>query len=132
MKQKGGAGVEDGFGSDGGGLEEFIMRMNRFIVLGLIAVAAATIPQPTDQWSRLLVPGDVAGRIAPAWRERSPVAITNSLGKTIGYSCYVSGTFVVWARRGRRVEQLDAPWVRPRRPPSAPLTIRSTTRVETT
>jgi hypothetical protein len=65
-------------------------------LLGLIAVAAATIhSQPANgavYWST----------VAPdctSLAGESPVAITNPAGKTIGYSCYVSGTFV-WLAAG--------------------------------
>ena len=72
------------------------MRMKSLHLLGLIAVAAATIhSQPTNgavYWST------VAPNCSSLAGE-SPVAITNSLGKTIGYSCYVSGTFV-WLAAG--------------------------------
>ena len=72
------------------------MRMKSLRLLGLIALAAATLDsQPTNgavYWST----------VAPnctSLAGESPVAITNSSGKTIGYSCYVSGTFV-WLAAG--------------------------------
>ena len=42
--------------------------------------------------------GPLRSRTAQAWNE-SPVAITDTSGKTIGYSCYVGGTFV-WLAAG--------------------------------
>ena len=72
------------------------MRMKSLYLMGLIAVAAATIhSQPTNgavYWST----------VAPdctSLAGESPVAIANSSGKTVGYSCYVSGTFV-WLAAG--------------------------------
>ena len=72
------------------------MRMKSFHLLGLIAVAAATIhSQPTNgavYWSTVAPDcSSLAGE--------SPVAIGNSSGKTVGYACYVSGTFV-WLAAG--------------------------------
>jgi hypothetical protein len=72
------------------------MRMKSFHLLGLIALAAATIhSQPTNgavYWSTVAPDcSSLAGE--------SPVAIANSSGKTIGYACYVSGTFV-WLAAG--------------------------------
>jgi hypothetical protein len=72
------------------------MPIKSLHLLGLIAVAAATIhSQPTNgavYWST----------VAPdctSLAGESPVAITSSPGTTIGYSCYVSGTFV-WLAAG--------------------------------
>ena len=72
------------------------MRMKSLHLLGLMVLAAATLhSQPTNgpvYWST----------VAPnctSLAGESPVAITNSSGKTIGYSCYVSGTFV-WLAAG--------------------------------
>ena len=72
------------------------MRMKSLHLLGLMAVAAATLDgQPVNgpvYWST----------VAPdctSLAGESPVAIANSTGKTIGYSCYVSGTFV-WLAAG--------------------------------
>ena len=72
------------------------MRMKSFHLLGLIALAAATLQsQPINgpvYWSAVAPDcSSLAGE--------SPVAITNSSGKTVGYSCYVSGTFV-WLAAG--------------------------------
>ena len=72
------------------------MRMKSLHLLGLIAVAAATIhSQPVNgpvYWSTVAPDcSSLAGE--------SPVAIANSSGKTVGYSCYVSGTFV-WLAAG--------------------------------
>jgi hypothetical protein len=72
------------------------MRMKSFHLLGLIALAAATLQsQPINgpvYWSAVAPDcSSLAGE--------SPVAITNSSGQTIGYSCYVSGTFV-WLAAG--------------------------------
>jgi len=70
--------------------------MKSLYLLGLIAVAAATLhSQPVTgpvYWST--VPPDCSSLAG-----ESPVAITNSSGKTLGYSCYVSGTFV-WLAAG--------------------------------
>ncbi|MGA2770867.1 MAG: hypothetical protein ABSG26_08630 [Bryobacteraceae bacterium] len=72
------------------------MRMKSFHLLGLIALAAATLhSQPANgavYWST--VPPDCTSLAG-----ESPVAIANSSGKTVGYSCYVSGTFV-WLAAG--------------------------------
>ena len=72
------------------------MPMKSLRLLGLIAVAAATIhSQPANgavYWST----------VAPdctSLAGESPVAITNPAGRAIGYSCYVSGTFV-WLAAG--------------------------------
>jgi hypothetical protein len=72
------------------------MRMKSLHLLGLIALAAATLhSQPANgavYWSTVAPDcSSLAGE--------SPVAIANSSGKTIGYSCYVSGTFV-WLAAG--------------------------------
>jgi hypothetical protein len=70
--------------------------MKSLYLLGLIVVAAATLhSQPVNgpvYWSA--VPPNCTSLAG-----ESPVAITNSSGKTIGYSCYVSGTFV-WLAAG--------------------------------
>jgi hypothetical protein len=70
--------------------------MKSLHLLGLIAVAAATLNgQPVNgpvYWSTVAPDcSSLAGE--------SPVAIANSSGKTVGYSCYVSGTFV-WLAAG--------------------------------
>ena len=74
------------------------MRMKSLRFLGLIAVAAATLhSQPVNgpvYWSSVTSPPNCTSLAG-----ESPVAITNSSGKTIGYSCYVSGTFV-WLAAG--------------------------------
>jgi len=67
------------------------MRMKTLHLLGWMAVAAATLnSQPVNgpvYWSAVAPDcSSLAGE--------SPVAIANSSGKTIGYSCYVGGTFV--------------------------------------
>ena len=73
------------------------MRIKSFYFLGLMALASATLhSQPTT--------GAVYWSTNPqldcsSLGETSPVAITNSSGNTIGYSCYVSGTFV-WLAAG--------------------------------
>ena len=72
------------------------MRAKSLHLLGLIAVAAATLNgQPVNgpvYWSTVAPDcSSLAGE--------SPVAIGNSSGKTVGYSCYVSGTFV-WLAAG--------------------------------
>jgi hypothetical protein len=77
-------------------LEEFIMRMKSLYLMGLIVAAAATLQsQPVNgpvYWSAVAPDcSSLAGE--------SPVAIANSSGKTIGYACYVSGTFV-WLAAG--------------------------------
>jgi hypothetical protein len=70
--------------------------MKSLHLLGLIALAAATLNSQTANgvvyWSPVAPDcSSLAGE--------SPVAITNSSGTTIGYSCYVSGTFV-WLAAG--------------------------------
>jgi hypothetical protein len=77
------------------------VRMKSLQLIGLIALAAATLhSQPTNgpvYWSPVnpnLPPLDCSSLAG-----ESPVAITNSSGTTIGYSCYVSGTFV-WLAAG--------------------------------
>jgi hypothetical protein len=72
------------------------MRTKSLHLLGLIALAAATLhSQPANgavYWSTVAPDcSSLAGE--------SPVTIANSSGKTIGYSCYVSGTFV-WLAAG--------------------------------
>jgi hypothetical protein len=70
--------------------------MKSLHLLGLIALAAATLNSQTANgvvyWSPVAPDcSSLAGE--------SPVAITNSSGTTVGYSCYVSGTFV-WLAAG--------------------------------
>jgi len=70
--------------------------MKSLQLFALIALAAATLhSQPANgavYWSKVAPDcSSLAGE--------SPVAITNSSGTTIGYSCYVSGTFV-WLAAG--------------------------------
>jgi hypothetical protein len=76
-------------------LEEGFMRTKSLHLLGLIALAAAALrSQPTNgpvYWSAT-VP-DCSSL------QETAVAITNSSGGVIGYSCYVSGTFV-WLATG--------------------------------
>lgn len=72
------------------------MRTKSFPLLALMALAAGALPgQPTNgavYWSATAPDcSSIAGE--------SAVAITNSSGTTIGYSCYVSGTFV-WLAAG--------------------------------
>lgn len=75
------------------------MRMKSLQLLALIALAAATLhSQPANgpvYWSPVNLPPPDCSSLAG----ESPVAITNSSGTTIGYSCYVSGTFV-WLAAG--------------------------------
>jgi hypothetical protein len=70
--------------------------MKLFRLLGLVALAAAALnSQPANTpvyWST--APPDCSGLAG-----ESPIAITNSSGTMIGYSCYVSGTFV-WLAAG--------------------------------
>jgi hypothetical protein len=70
--------------------------MKSFRLFGLIALATATLhSQPTNgpvYWSTS--PPDCS-----SLADQAPVRITNSSGATIGYSCYVSGTFV-WLAAG--------------------------------
>jgi hypothetical protein len=72
--------------------------MKSFHFLGLMALAAATLhSQPVNgpvYWSPVTSPPNCTSLAG-----ESPVAITNSAGRTIGYSCYVSGTFV-WLAAG--------------------------------
>jgi hypothetical protein len=72
--------------------------MKRLYYLGLIAVATSAVHgQPASgpvYWSPVASPPDCSSLAG-----ESPVAITNSSGATIGYSCYVSGTFV-WLAAG--------------------------------
>lgn len=73
------------------------MRVKSLHLLGFMALAAATLHgQPTN--------GAVYWSTNPqldctSLGQSSPVPITNSSGTTIGYSCYVSGTFV-WLAAG--------------------------------
>jgi len=71
------------------------VRIKTLGVLGLLALAAATLHgQPTtgaQYWSA--TPPDCSSL------QESAVAITNSAGATIGYSCYMTGTFV-WLAAG--------------------------------
>jgi len=75
------------------------MRMKSLHCLGLIVLAAATLhgqSQPATNgavfWST--VPPDCSSLSG-----ESPATITNSSGATVGYSCWVSGTFV-WLAAG--------------------------------
>src|SRR6266446_2582014 len=76
-------------------LEEDFMRMKSLHFLGLIALGAATMRgQPTNgpaYWSNTIPDCSTLGETA--------VAITNSSGGVVGYSCYVSGTFI-WLAAG--------------------------------
>ena len=73
-----------------------MLRTTSFRLFGLMALAAATLhSQPTNgpvYWSTT-VPD------CSSLSNETPVRITNSSGATIGYSCYVSGTFV-WLAAG--------------------------------
>ena len=75
------------------------MRMKSLQLFGLIALAAATLHSQTTNgavyWSPVNLPPPDCSSLAG----ESPVAITDSSGMTIGYSCYVSGTFV-WLAAG--------------------------------
>ncbi|MFN7997179.1 MAG: hypothetical protein U0Q18_26425 [Bryobacteraceae bacterium] len=80
------------------------MRLKLLPLLSLMALAAAALHgQPTNggvYWST----------VAPdctTLAGESAVAITNSSGTTIGYSCYVSGTFVWLAAGGGWVTSLS-------------------------
>ena len=70
--------------------------MKSFYFLASIAVAAATLHGQSTTgavyWS--VLPPDCSSLAG-----ESPVAIANSSGMTVGYSCYVSGTFV-WLAAG--------------------------------
>jgi hypothetical protein len=71
------------------------LRFPEFRVLGLIALSVAVLHgQPTTgaQYWSTAVPDCSA-------LQENAVAITNSSGATIGYSCYVAGTFV-WLAAG--------------------------------
>jgi hypothetical protein len=71
------------------------MRTKSLYLLGLIALSAAALhSQPTNgpvYWSATMPDCSSLGETA--------VAITNSSGGVIGYSCYVSGTFI-WLATG--------------------------------
>ena len=77
------------------------MRTKSLQLIGLIALAAAALyGQPTNgpvYWSTTQpdcsLLSDINGQ------PETPVAITNSAGTTIGYSCYNAGTFV-WLAAG--------------------------------
>jgi hypothetical protein len=66
--------------------------MKSLQLVGLMVLAAATLHGQAVYWSA--VPPDCTSLAG-----ESPVAIANSAGTTIGYSCYVSGTFV-WLAAG--------------------------------
>ena len=70
--------------------------MKSLHLIGLIALAAASLyGQPTNgpvYWS-------TSSSLDCSSLSESPVTITDSTGKTLGYSCYVSGTFV-WLAAG--------------------------------
>ncbi|MGA3027948.1 MAG: hypothetical protein ABSF98_24610 [Bryobacteraceae bacterium] len=90
--------------------------MKSLQVLGLIFLAAATVhSQPTNgpvYWSPVSSPPDCSSLMD----NESAVGILNGSGTTIGYSCYVSGTFV-WLAAG-------GPWgssIRVAAPTSAPI-----------
>jgi hypothetical protein len=73
--------------------------MKSLHLIGLIALAIAPMyGQPINgpiYWSPVATPPDCSDLNYP-----QPVAITNASGTTIGYSCYVSGTFVWFASGG--------------------------------
>ena len=80
------------------------MRMKLRYLIGVIALAVAPLHgQPTNgavYWS--------ATQPDCSSLNESPVTITNTSGTTIGYSCYVSGTFV-WLSAGG-VDYKPAKW----------------------
>jgi hypothetical protein len=72
------------------------VRMKSLHLIGLMALAVAAVyGQPTNgpvYWS--------AAKPDCSSLNESPVTIKNTSGTTIGYSCYVSGTFVWFAAGG--------------------------------
>jgi hypothetical protein len=77
-------------------LEERFVRMKSLHLMGLMALAVTALyGQATNgpvYWS-------TTQPDCSSLNKESPVAITNTSGTTIGYSCYVSGTFV-WLAAG--------------------------------
>jgi hypothetical protein len=78
-------------------LEECFVRRKLLHLLGFVTLAAGTLhSQPTNgavYWSTN------SKLDCSSLGETSPTPITNASGTTIGYSCYVSGTFV-WLAAG--------------------------------
>ena len=74
------------------------MRNKSLLLFALIILAAASLYSAAGNgpvyWSPVASPPDCT-----ALGGESPVAITDSSGATLGYSCYVSGTFV-WLAAG--------------------------------
>jgi hypothetical protein len=83
--------------------EECVLRKKSLHLIGLIAVAAAALhAQPTNgpvYWSTNSALDCSNLFFGPGGAAETPMAITNSAGTTIGYSCYVSGTFI-WLAAG--------------------------------
>ncbi len=75
------------------------MHMKSLQLLAPMALAAAMLSSPlargADYWSPVSLPPPDCSSLAG----ESPVAITNPAGATVGYSCYVSGTFA-WLAAG--------------------------------
>jgi hypothetical protein len=76
-------------------LEKRFVQTKSLHLIGLITLAAATLhSQPTNgpvYWSTT--------KPDCSMLNESPIAVTNAAGTTIGYSCYVSGTFI-WLAAG--------------------------------
>jgi hypothetical protein len=96
------------------------VRTKSLHLIGVMALAVATVhSQPTNgpvYWST------VAPDCSTLNNNESPVTITDSAGTTIGYSCYVSGTFLWLAAGG--VDYHPAKWgtsIRVAAPASAPI-----------
>ena len=72
-----------------------IRSLQLFVMTALAATALYSQPTiGTAYWSPVTAPPDCTSLAG-----QSPVAIVNASGATIGYSCYVSGTFV-WLAAG--------------------------------
>ncbi len=85
-------------------LTKRFMSLKPLWLLGLTALAGAALHGQSAggpvYWS-------TAAPDCTSLAGESPVAITNSSGSTIGYSCYVSGTFVWFAAGGGWVTSLS-------------------------
>ena len=75
-------------------MEERFVQMKSLHLIGLMALAVGALHgQSSPQYWSVVKPD------CSSLNDETPVTITNSSGATIGYSCYVSGTFV-WLAAG--------------------------------
>lgn len=100
--------------------------MKRLSLIPLILLAVAPLQaQPTNgavYWST--TQPDCSSIPGPTSAGEAPVAIMNTAGTTVGYSCYVSGTFSWFAAGGIPTSQTNPSWgtsIRVAAPASAPI-----------